>query len=76
MTAWKQFLKISHQKGNTGARKDRDVMCLPAHDVTLIVFATFEICYEHFHSAKLLHSGYLSRIRCYKRYLFFVANVL
>ena len=29
------------------------------------------MCYEHFHSAKLLNSGYLRKIFWYKKYLFF-----
>ena len=69
-------MKISHQKGSTRVRTDRDVMCLPAHDVTGIIFAMFKMCYEHFHSTRLLHSAYLSKILSYKRYLLFVANVL
>ena len=68
-------LCIYHQKISTRAKNDRDVMCLPAHDVTVIVFVTFKMCYEHFHRTKLLHSGYLSQILWYKRYLYFVANV-
>ena len=55
-------MKISHRTGSTRVRNDRDVMCLPAHDVTIIDFATFKMCYEHFHSTKLLYSGYLSEI--------------
>ena len=55
-------MKISHWKGSTRVENDRDVMCLPAHDVTVITFATFKMCYEHFHSTKLLHSAYLSQI--------------
>ena len=43
----------------------------PAHDVTVIISATFKMCYEHFHSAKLLNSGYLRKIFWYKKYLFF-----
>ena len=30
-------------------------MGLPAHDVTVIIFATFKMCYEHFHNVKLPH---------------------
>ena len=71
LTAWKQFLKISHREGSTRVRNYRDVMCLPAHDVTVIIFATFKMCHEHFHSTKQLHSDYLSQILWYKRYLFF-----
>ena len=52
-------MKISHQKGSTRVGNNRDVMCLPAHDVTVIIFSTFEMCCEHFHSTKLLHSAYL-----------------
>ena len=37
LTAWKQFLKISHRKSSTRVRNDRDVMCLPAHDVMVII---------------------------------------
>ena len=33
-----------------------------AHDVMVIIFATFKICYEHCHGAKRLHSAYLSQI--------------
>ena len=62
LTAWKKFLKIRRQKGSRRVRNDRDVMCLPAHDVTVIIFATLKMCYQHFHSTKLLHSGYLSQI--------------
>ena len=62
LTAWKTFLKISHREGSTRVRNDRDVMCLPAHDVYVIIFATFKMCYEHFHSTKLLHSSCLSHI--------------
>ena len=51
-------------------------MCLPAHDITVIIFATFKMFYEQFHGAKLLHFAYLSEILWYERYLFFVANVL
>ena len=60
LTAWKKFLEISHRKGST--RVKNDVMGLPAHDVTVIIFATFKMCYEYFHSTKLLHSAYLSQI--------------
>ena len=74
LTAWKQFLKISHRKGSTRVRNDRDVMCLPAHDVTVIIFATFKMCYEHFHSTELQYSAYLSQIFWYKRYLFMSFN--
>ena len=63
-------------KGSTRVRNDRNAMFLPAHDVTVIIFATFKMCYKHFHSTKLLHSAYLSKIFWNKRYLFFVANVL
>ena len=55
-------MKISHRKRSTRVRNDRDVMYLPAHDVTVIIFATFKICYEHFHSTELLHSAYLCQI--------------
>ena len=52
-------MKISHRKVkykslSTKVKNNRDVMCLPAHDVTVIIFVTFKMCYEHFHSAKLL----------------------
>ena len=76
LTAWKQFLKISHRKGSTRVRNDRDVMCLPAHDVTVIIFATFKMCYEHFYSTELKYSDHLSQILSPRRYLLFVANVL
>ena len=36
LTAWKKFMKISHRMCSTRLRNDRDVMCLPAHDVTVI----------------------------------------
>ena len=36
----------------------------------------FNTRYEHFYNLKLLYSGYLSKIFLYKRYLFFVTNVL
>ena len=49
---------------------------LPAHDVTVIIFATFKMCYVHFHSNKLLHSDYLSRLLRYKKYLFFSKQLL
>ena len=62
LTAWKQFLKISHREGSTRVKNNRDVMCLPAHDVTVIIFVTFKMCYEHFHSTELQYSGYLSQI--------------
>ena len=55
-------MKISHRKGSTRVRNDRDVMCLQAHDVTVIIFATFKMCYEHCHGAKRLHPAYLSHI--------------
>ena len=58
---WKTFMKISHRKGSTRAKYYRDVMCLPAHDVT-VIFATFIMCYEH--------SAYLSQILWCKRYLY------
>ena len=70
LTAWKQSLKISHREGSTRVKNDHDVMCLPAHDVTVIIFATFKMCYEHFHSTELQYSAYLSQILWYKRYLF------
>ena len=35
----------------------------------LIISATFKMCYD-FHSAKLLYSGYLSRVLWYKMNLF------
>ena len=54
-------MKISHRKGSTRAKYYRDVMCLPAHDVT-VIFATFIMCYEH--------SAYLSQILWCKRYLY------
>ena len=53
-------MKLSHRKGSTRVRNDR--MCLQAHDVTVIMSATFKMCYEHFHSTKLLHSAYLGQI--------------
>ena len=62
LTAWKQFLKISHREGSTRVKSDRDVMCLPAHDVTVIISATYKMCYKHFHSTELQYSGYLSHI--------------
>ena len=40
-------MKISHQKGGTRVKNDRDVMCLSTRDVT-VMFATFRMCYEHF----------------------------
>ena len=43
----------------------------------VVISATFKMCYEHFHSAKLLYSGYLNQILWYKtdkRYLFFFDN--
>ena len=46
----------------TRVKNDRDVMCLPACDVTVIILATFRMFYEHFHSNLLLHSAYLSQI--------------
>ena len=52
LTAWKKFVKISHRKGSTRVKNSSDVMCLPTHDVTVIIFATFKMCYEHFHSDK------------------------
>ena len=55
-------MKISHQKGSTRVGNDSDVMCLPAHDVTVIIFATFKMCYEHFHSIELQYSAYLRQI--------------
>ena len=76
LTAWKMFLKISHREGSIWVTNDRDVMCLPAHDVTVIIFATFKMCYEHFRSTKLQYSAYWGQILWYRRYLFFVANVL
>ena len=45
-------------------------------DVTVIMSAMFKMCYEHFHSTKILHSAYLSQLFWYKRCLFSVANVL
>ena len=41
LTAWKKFLKISHRKGITRVKNGRDVMCLPARDVT--VTSTFKL---------------------------------
>ena len=76
LTAWKQFLKISHREGSTRVKIDRDVTCLPAHDVTVIIFAMFKMCYEHFYNLKRLYSSYLSEILWYKRNFFFFANVL
>ena len=35
---------------------------LPAHDVTVIMAATFKMCYEHFHNGKQLYSVYLSEM--------------
>ena len=55
-------MKISHRKSSTRVRNDRDVMCLRAHDVTIIIFETSTMCYEHFHSTEVLHSAYLSKI--------------
>ena len=55
-------MKISLREGSTRVKHDCDVMCLPAHDVTVIIFATFKMCYEHFHSTKLQYSDYLSQI--------------
>ena len=47
----------------TRIRNDRGVICYPAHDITIIIFATLvKTCYEHFHGTKLLHYAYLSQI--------------
>ena len=37
-------MKISH---STRVNNVRDVMCLPAHDVTVTIFATFKMCYVY-----------------------------
>ena len=55
-------MKFSRQKGSTKVKDDCDVMCLPAHDVTVIIFAMFKMCCEHFHSTELQYFGYLSQI--------------
>ena len=48
-----------------------DVMCwvkhLPGHDVTVNFFQRLNCVYEHFHSAKLLYSSYLSQMLCNKK---------
>ena len=62
LTAWKHFLESSHREGSTRVKNDRDVMYLPAHYVTVIIFATFKMCYEHFRSTELQYSAYLSQI--------------
>ena len=41
-----------------------------------MLFLNFNTRDEHFYNLKLLYSGFLSQILEYKRYLFFVANVL
>ena len=67
LTAWKMFMEISRRNDSTRVKNYRDVMRLPAHDVTVIILATFKMCYENFHSVKLLHSAYLSQyfdIKC------------
>ena len=63
---------FQNRNGSTRVKNVRVVMCLPAHDVTVIIFATFKMRYEHFHSKKLQYSAYLSKILCYKMYLFLV----
>ena len=45
LTASETFLKISHWKGSTRVGNDRDVICLPEHDVMVIIFATFKMSY-------------------------------
>ena len=57
LTAWKMFLKFSHWEGSTRVKNDHDVMCLSTHDVTVIIFATFKMCYEYLHSTKLQRSA-------------------
>ena len=55
-------MKTNHRKGSTKVNNDRDVMCLPVHDVKVFIFATFKMCYDNFHNAKLLYFAYLSQI--------------
>ena len=71
LPAWKHFLKSSHWEGSTSVKNERDVMCLPAHYVTVIIFATFKMCYEHFRSTKLQYSAYLRQIIFIKKVLIF-----
>ena len=52
------FLKISHRKGSTRVRNDRDVMCLPAHDVTVIILQRLK-CVTSIFIAQVLHFAYI-----------------
>ena len=48
LTVWKTFMKISHRKRRR-VKNDREViMCLPVHDITVIIFATFKMCDREF----------------------------
>ena len=76
LTAWKTFMKISHRKGSTRVKNDRDVMCLPGYDVTGIIFAMFKMCTSIFSWRQtaifcLFKSNYWLKN---KKYLFFVAR--
>ena len=51
-------MKISHRKGSTRVKI--------ARDITVTIFATFKMCYKHFHSTKLPHFAYLIQMRRYK----------
>ena len=61
LTEWNTFMKISHRKDRRSVNNDRDVMYLPAHEVTVVIF-TFKMCFKHFHSTKQQNSAYLSQI--------------